>query len=48
MMNKEREQMLDNVIRQYGFEARQTIKFANACEKSSDEVVNKMYAKLMA
>lgn len=47
-MNEKREQMLDNVIRKYGFEARQTIKFANACEKSSNEAVNKMYARLMA
>lgn len=42
-----RDMMLDEVIRRYGFEVRQTIKFAFLCERGTDEEVQTMYNKLM-
>ena len=42
-----REMMLDEVIRRYGFEVKQTIKFATLCESGTDEKVQAMYNKLM-
>lgn len=47
-MSKEREKMLNNVIRKYGFEVRETINFAVVCEKSAtDAQVKKVYDYLM-
>ena len=48
MMTREREEMIDNVIRRYGFEARETINFARVCEQSiNDNSIKRVYDYLM-
>jgi hypothetical protein len=48
MMTKEREQMLDEVIKRYGFEAKETVNFARVCEHSIDDNnVKKVFKALM-
>ena len=42
-----REQMLDNVIARYGFEAEETVDFAYLCEKGTNQQVAETYKKLM-
>lgn len=46
-MTEYREQLLDDVIRKYGFEVDQTIRFAEVCETARIEVVEEAYMKLM-
>lgn len=46
-MTEYRKQLLDDVIRKYGFEANQTIRFAGVCEIARIEVIEEAYAKLM-
>ena len=43
-----REEMLNDVIRKYGFEAPETIRFARVCEKPSEMDVEILYGALMA
>lgn len=52
MKNTEREnminKMIDKVCRIYGFEAKETIRFCNLCEKTkNDNLIEKRYHKLV-
>ena len=52
MKNTEREkminEMIDKVCRIYGFEAKETIRFCNLCEKTkNDNLIEKKYHKLV-
>lgn len=48
-MSKERKQMIDKVIRRYGFEASETIMFCTACEDDdfNDNEIVALYNNLM-
>lgn len=46
-MTEYREQLLNDVIKKYGFEVDQTIRFAGICETARIEVIEEAYAKLM-
>lgn len=48
-MTRTREQMIDRVIRRYGFEARETIMFCKLCESvyTKDENIEIVYNHLM-
>lgn len=43
-----REEMLNDIICKYGFEAPETIRFARVCEKPSEMDVEILYGALMA
>lgn len=38
-----REQMIDNIIKKYGFEAEETINFSRVAEKCTDAIVELKY-----
>lgn len=47
-MDTNREEMIDKVIRKYGFEVDETIRFAVACERvKSDEAIERRFKRLM-
>jgi len=47
-MMKDVERMIDDVIRKFGFEARQTINFCRMCERENINRVEKRYNELMS
>lgn len=47
MMTKAREEMMDKVIRKYGFESKKTIRFCRVAESARIEVVEELFQKLM-
>lgn len=44
---REIEVMIDDVINKYGFEAKETLKFATLCETDSIDTIRKAYNKLV-
>lgn len=46
-MTMTREEMMDNIIRKFGFEAEETIDFCEKCEKYGYTVIKLEYTRLM-
>lgn len=46
-MKINKEQMIDNVIRRYGFEVKETIDFCFLCETDDEMAIAKEYLRLM-
>lgn len=42
-----REEMMNNIIRKFGFEAKETINFCKKCEKYNYAIVKLEYIRLM-
>ena len=46
-MKINKEQMIDNVIRRYGFEVKETIDFCFLCETDNEKVIAEEYLRLI-